>query len=490
MIYLKTNDGKYRHDLFELTREIIKNDNIEFIDKNISINKEDYLIEIIRQEGFVIASINEDTKVVEEYNIDFINIYEKNRLIKNAEKRLIYKILTKELGVEVPWGILTGIRPMKLAHNLYSLGLSNDAIINILEKEYLLSLEKINLMLKIMKNQEDAISKIDKDGINLYINIPFCPSKCSYCSFVSYPLDKQGNQDLIHKYIEKLEYEIVKMGNIINDRVINTVYIGGGTPTSLSTEELEKIIILIKNNFNLNKILEFTVEAGRPDTLDYNKLKMLKINGVNRISINPQTMNDTTLRRIGRNHNSEDIIASYSVAKELGFDIINMDMIIGLPGESIKDINNTLKEVVKLSPDNLTIHTLALKRRSKLKKINYEVENEQLDNKSTISLIDKYIGQVALEPYYLYRQKQSFLNLENIGYAKLSKASIYNILMMEETQTVIGIGIGAVNKIYDRQSGKIYRIPNFKSFDDYLSRVDETILIRESILKKLYERVL
>lgn len=263
---------------------------------------------------------------------------------------------------------------------------------------------------------------------------------------------------------------------------LNTVYIGGGTPTSIKTKDLERIVATVKDVFKDEDIREFTVEAGRPDTINTEKLKMLKDMEIDRISINPQTMNLKTLSKIGRNHNIESILSSYSLAKEIGFDIINMDLILGLPGEDIEDIAYSLNEIKKLDPDNLTVHTLSIKRRAELFNDKENIFNKTAMMKKALELTETKVYEMGLIPYYLYRQKQILGNLENIGYSKVGKECIYNISMMEEKETIIGLGLGAVSKFY--YENKIERLPNFKDLIQYSNRIDELITKKRRFISK------
>lgn len=480
-IYLQGYD--YKHDIFEILRVILDTDDIKFIDDKNSKKYEDRL-EIQTRGDEVHSEIYKGDRLIkdsiEPINLDYIDIYNRGRLENNARKRSLYKLLVEDEKL-LPWGILTGIRPLKLIHGLMDRGLDLNRSKEILKKEYLISNSKLELMEEIISNQRKHIYPLDNKKYSLYVNIPFCPSRCYYCSFSSYSFENDSEK--VREYLKVLQYELKETAKLVKDKKINTVYIGGGTPTHLRTVDLEDIIITIKKEFNIRENLEFTVEAGRPDTITKDKLLMMKKHGVNRISINPQTMNTDTLIRIGRRHNEKSIISKFHLAKAIGFDIINMDVILGLPGEDINDIKNTLDQISKLDPDNLTIHSLAIKRGSELAREN-NIEMEDIDEEALGKLIDKYIKNQKMYPYYLYRQKQSYTSLQNIGYSKKDKESIYNILMMEEKQTVVGVGLGAVTKIFDADTGKVKRIPNFKGLADYINRVNEN-LYSKNIIKNL-----
>lgn len=341
-------------------------------------------------------------------------------------------------------GSLTGIRPGKIVDELFEKDTNEENIFNILTKEYRLNKENAKLIIDISKRQKGYIYPIDKDKYSLYISIPFCPTRCIYCSFPSLPIKKFNAQ--VSDYINTLIYELHGIAKIMNGKKLNSVYIGGGTPTSISIIYLEKIIQTVYQEFRGN-LKEFTVEAGRPDTINKDVLLMLKNNNINRISINPQTMNDKTLKIIGRNHTSDDIIKAYDMAKDVGIPIINMDLIIALPEEGLEEVKDTLNIFERLDPENLTVHTLAVKRGS-----NYRENIDQFDKKDidTIhNMIDEtksFAREMNLNPYYLYRQKQILGNFENIGYVKEGTECIYNISIMEEKETIIAAGMGSVSK--------------------------------------------
>lgn len=483
-IYLQGYD--YKHDVFELLRVIIKSDKINFIENKDFANKdiEDYedRLEVKKIGPSISASLYSQGKLektqLERINTNYLSYYSPASLENNARKRSIYKLLVED-EERLPWGILTGIRPLKLMHGLLDKGLGLDEAKELLAEEFLLSSTKLTLMEEIVTRQRKYIYPLTNEKYNLYVNIPFCPSKCYYCSFSSYSL--KNDSDKVKKYIETLIYELKETAKMLESREINTVYVGGGTPTHLKTVDLENILVTIKREFKIDEEIEFTVEAGRPDTINREKLIMMSQQGVNRISINPQTMNDTTLARIGRLHDKKSTISTYKLAKDLGFDIINMDVILGLPGENIHDIENTLNTISKLDPDNLTIHSLAVKRGSQLSK-KEDIRMEEIDEVQLDKLIEKYIQDQDMYPYYLYRQKQSYSSLQNIGYSKKGKESVYNILMMEEKQTVVGVGLGAVSKIFDAESARVKRIPNFKGLGDYIDRVNENLYSKNKII--------
>lgn len=482
-IYLNNNDK--RHPVYELVKVIMETNNINFID-DLNFNIDGYLITINLEENVVNTKIYLNNNLISENNINDINdINIKRPLDKKisiAVKKSIYKAVENIKHINVPWGILTGIRPSKIVHYLKEKGIDKDEIINILIEEYLLDIKKAYLLFEITETQKRYIYPINKDNYSLYISIPFCPSRCVYCSFPSYLADKWSY--LIDSYTNSLIEEIKEMASFMNGKILKTIYIGGGTPTAIPTENLEKIIKSIYKYFDTTNILEFTVEAGRVDTINKEVLKMLKINKVDRISINPQTMNNRTLKLMNRTHTKEEIEEIFNLANDIDFCSINMDLIIGLPKEDEEDIKNTMEIIKRLNPDNLTVHTLTIKKSSKLNKEleKYDISKEEnLEN--MLDITKEYSEQMNMKPYYIYRQKQILGNFENIGYAKNGKECIYNILMMEEKQTVIGLGAGSVSKIFNSSTNKINRIPNVVNLNEYINRIEDMIKRKVQALK-------
>ena len=400
----------------------------------------------------------------------------RKKTIKETIKRSMFKILEQKFKSNVPWGILTGIRPVKIVHALLDEGKDEEYIKEKLKEDYYIKDDKIELALNIAKRERQFIYPIDENKVSLYVGIPFCPTRCYYCSFPANPVDKFGGKKPL--YVEKLLQEARGVAELLrdNNKEIETLYIGGGTPTTLSPEEMDTLIKGLYKEFDLSKIKEFTVEAGRPDTINREILEVLKKHGVDRISINPQTMNDETLQKVGRKHSVNDIIECFQLARELGFDNINMDIILGLVDENLEMVENTLKQIEKLSPESLTVHTLAVKRTSKLKENIDNYELTQFDEMTKmIDLSMKYAKKMGLNPYYMYRQKHMLGNLENIGYAKEGYECIYNIQIMEERQSNIALGAGSITKFVYTDENRIERVENVKNLEQYIDRVDEMI---------------
>lgn len=398
---------------------------------------------------------------------------------KNDLKRNIYINLLKLGNKELPWGTLTGIRPTKIVMEMLENDMSLEDIKKHLKEVYLVSDKRIKLCTDTAKNEFNILKKIDyKDGYSLYIGIPFCPTRCLYCSFTSYSI-AQWKKDT-DTYVEALCKELLAVSKMYKGKKLQTIYMGGGTPTSLEGYQLSKILNVVKKNFDLSNLLELTVEAGRPDSITREKLEALKEVGVDRISINPQTMQQKTLDLIGRHHTIEDIFESYKLAREVGFENINMDFIIGLNGEILEDVIDSFTKVKSFAPESITIHSLALKRAARL---NTENKREIMDNDLILSMINTATDTCAdlgLEPYYLYRQKNMAGNLENIGFSKPGKECLYNILIMEEKQTIIACGAGTSSKIVF-EDGRIERIENVKDPKLYIERLDEMIMRKESM---------
>lgn len=399
---------------------------------------------------------------------------------------LLFQLLTEYCGFTPKWGILTGVRPIKL-FRMITCRMGEEKGLDYFKTHLLVSPEKATLSLITMHNEEKILSQATPDSFSLYVSIPFCPTRCSYCSFLSSSVEKTAM--LIPRYLEYLCKEIEHTANIASDLNLRlkSIYIGGGTPTTLSAEQLSVLLGTINHSFNLSDCCEFTVEAGRPDTITSEKLITLKSCGVTRISINPQTLNDDVLKTIGRRHTTEQTLSAYALARKFGFDNINMDLIVGLPGDSAESFSSTLDRVIALKPECITIHTLSLKRSATI----FQEESEPFieDAKAAGQMLDYADKQLLLydyAPYYLYRQSRMVGNLENTGWAKPGFESPYNVFIMEETQTILACGAGAASKIKDPYSDRLERIYNFKYPYEYISRFEEMI-IRKDQVKTIYD---
>ena len=402
---------------------------------------------------------------------------------KNEIKQLVYRLLSEKTGKELPWGNLTGIRPTRIAMNLLEEGMNDEEIFEYMKNTYFVSDKKISLCIDIAHREKDILKEIDyENGYSLYLGIPFCPTTCLYCSFTSYPIGAYKN--IVDDYLSCLEKEIDYVAEAFAGKTLDTVYIGGGTPTTLEPHQIERLIGYLRSKLDFSKVKEFTVESGRPDSITREKLKAMKKMGVDRISVNPQTMNDETLKLIGRRHNVEQLIEAFNMAREEGFDNINMDIILGLPGERASEVQHTIDEIKKLAPDDLTVHSLAIKRGSKLAEVIHEKEMkgelkipllESISNtEEMMRIASDGAKDMGLSPYYLYRQKNISGNFENTGYAREGKAGIYNILINEEVQSIVALGAGTVTKrVYG--NGRIERCDNVKDVTLYMEKLDEMI---------------
>lgn len=402
--------------------------------------------------------------------------------VKNRIKRLIYEALSRDTGRQLPWGTLTGIRPVKIPMTLLEEGKAEPEIIACMKKNYLISDEKADLALKIARREKALLETLHyENGYSLYIGIPFCPTTCLYCSFTSYPLVSWKKR--VGEYLDALEKEIDYAAKSHRGKILDTIYIGGGTPTTLEPFQMQRLLEKIKGSFDLSHLKEFTVEAGRADSITPEKLEVLKRNGVTRISVNPQTMKQETLDLIGRRHTVEQVKEAFAMARSAGFSNINMDIILGLPGENAGDVRHTIEEIRKLNPDSLTIHSLAIKRASKLSQWIAENGISALNNtEETMEITAKGAAGMRMEPYYLYRQKNMSGNFENVGYAREGKFGIYNILIMEEKQNIVALGAGSISKRLF-PGGRIERCENVKEVAQYIERIDEMIERKRKLLE-------
>lgn len=399
---------------------------------------------------------------------------------KNVFKRFLYQALSELTGKTLPWGNLTGIRPTKIAMELLERGNTDREIVDFMEKEHFVSEKKAKLSLEIAKREKEILQTLHyENGYSLYIGIPFCPTTCLYCSFTSYPVCVWEKR--MDEYLDCLIKEIDYVAEAFREQVLDTIYIGGGTPTSLSPERLERLLTKLEETFDVCSLKEFTVEAGRADSITREKLEVIKRHHVTRISVNPQTMKDETLKLIGRQHTVAQVIEAFHMAREVGFDNINMDLILGLPGETPQDVAATIEAVKKLDPDNLTVHSLAVKRASKL---HQWIEENGLDTirntDETMDIAAAGAQAMGMQPYYLYRQKNMSGNFENTGYAKEGKNGIYNILIMEEKQTIVALGAGSITKrVFP--DGRIERCDNVKDVALYIEKIEEMIARKKKL---------
>ena len=395
--------------------------------------------------------------------------------VKNRIKVALYDLLCEYTQYNVPWGTLTGVRPTKIAWTLLDLGYTPEEVKKHMQQGYRLAADKADLMTRTAVRERSLMSGRDGMDASIYIGIPFCPTRCAYCSFVSY--DHHSYEKLSEAYLDALLREMEACAPMIRERKLQSLYMGGGTPTTLRPEQMDRLLTAVDRIYGLTSFTERTVEAGRPDTIHPEILDVLKDHGIDRISINPQTMHQKTLDRIGRWHTVEDVVRAYRLARDHGFDNINMDLILGLPGETPADVSATMERIQELAPDSLTVHTLAIKRSSR-----FYQENEGFDLvlqapviAEMIDISQKAAAGLGLEPYYMYRQKNMAGNFENVGYSIPGKECMYNIEIMEERQSIIAFGAGGMSKIYYPEENRLERAPNVKNVTEYIARVDEMI---------------
>ncbi len=449
-------------------------------------------IEVYSDFKYKDKTINVYTEIIyfdRAYSEDYYFSFDKENKSDKLIKKVFIAACTKSFchaakkikDVNLPWGVMCGIRPAKNARELSDEGYNENEIREIFKNVYEVNDEKTELALTVAENEKLLLSDIGKNSVSIYIGIPFCPTRCLYCSFVSTDIRVSGKY--IDGFVEKLLLEIKKTAEVI-DKIgayVENIYIGGGTPTTLSVKQLSEIFTALKNNFDFSKLKEFTLEAGRVDTITKEKLEAAKNGGVTRISVNPQTMNDITLKKVGRAHSADMVRDCFKLARKVGFDNINMDLIAGLPDETPEMFKYSLDEVIKLAPENITVHSMCVKRAANLRLSNIELTEARQMNEM-LSYTQKRMKESNMVPYYMYRQKNILGNLENVGYAKPGTMSAYNINIMEEKQTIIALGGGGSTKLV--MGDKIERIFNFKDpleyirrFDDILKKKDESIEI-------------
>lgn len=419
-----------------------------------------------------------------------------DRILKNEaqseaeqERRmavLLFGLLVEYSGFTPKWGILTGVRPVKLMR-LMTAEIGLEKTLEHFQKMFLVSPEKTQLCRVTMENEEKLLKLSRPESFSLYISIPFCPTRCAYCSFVSSSVEK--TMKMIPEYLSLLCRELEHTAQIAEELHLRleSVYVGGGTPTTLSAEQLKTLLAAVSRSFDLTFCREFTVEAGRPDTITPEKLLTLKDGGVTRISINPQTLNDEVLKRIGRRHTTEQTLSAFSLARSLGFGNINMDLIVGLPGDHLQSFYSTMDGVLRLAPESITVHTLALKRSSRI----FQEESRPVEDGAQLpaqmlDYADRQLAAHGYAPYYLYRQSRMVGNLENTGWAKPGFESPYNVYIMDETHTILACGAGASTKLRDPHSDRIERIFNFKYPYEYISRFEE-MMIRKDRVRAVYD---
>ncbi|EOS32942.1 coproporphyrinogen dehydrogenase HemZ [Lachnospiraceae bacterium A4] len=479
MIHVYTNRENYQYDLHALLKSFYPEHDVRVYAAEAQEEHQD------DEKQVIIQLFNDSMNVILDIDVrkEYVHTYKNDTdVIKKECKLSIYQDLCDYTGKTLPWGNLTGIRPTKLAMGMLAEGKEDAEIVAWLKAAHAVSDEKAQLSLDIARREKAILDRLHyEDGYSLYIGIPFCPTTCLYCSFTSYPIAVWRKR--VEEYLQALFQEIDFVAETYKNKILDTVYIGGGTPTTLEAAELDRLLQYVRNQFDFRQVTEFTVEAGRADSITREKLDVLKKRGVTRISVNPQTMKDETLRYIGRQHTVAQVKDAFWLAREAGFDNINMDIILGLPGELESDVQNTIHEICKLNPDSLTVHSLAVKRASKLSQWIEENGIATLRNTdSTMDIAQKGAYALEMKPYYLYRQKNMSGNFENVGYAREGKYGIYNILIMEEKQTIVACGAGSVSKrVYP--DGLIKRSENVKDVSQYIERIGEMIERKRVLLE-------
>lgn len=473
-LYVKNHN--FHFELENLTRLFFPNEKITVI-RDFSEPQPPYIYTEVSDKITIsvnIGSFNKSETAVKKLTDD------DNELVS---AQLLYKLLCDFTGLTQPWGILTGVRPVKLLRRLAEESNEEQAVKKF-EKDFFVSNEKIALSRETEHNERKILELSKPESFSLYVGIPFCPSRCSYCSFVMASIERA--EKLIEPYTKLLCEEIKQTAEIANKLGLRleTVYFGGGTPTTLSAEQLDTVLGTVNNSFDMSTCREFTVEAGRPDTIDIAKLFALKENKVDRISINPQTVNDEVLKTIGRKHTAQQFFDAFELARKCGFDNINTDLIAGLPTDTPESFKNSLDSIVRLNAECITVHTLCMKRASRLTTEGVTLDLQQArDAREMLAYTQNILGQNEYIPYYMYRQSRMVGNLENVGWSKKGFESLYNVYVMDETHTILACGSGGVTKLKRNNPDYLERIFNFKYPYEYIDRFDELIQRKSGIMQ-------
>lgn len=473
-LYVKNHN--FHFELENLTRLFFPNEKITVI-RDFSEPQPPYIYTEVSDKITIsvnIGSFNKSETAVKKLTDD------DNELVS---AQLLYKLLCDFTGLTQPWGILTGVRPVKLLRRLAEES-SEEQAVKKFEKDFFVSNEKIALSRETEHNERKILELSKPESFSLYVGIPFCPSRCSYCSFVMASIERA--EKLIEPYTKLLCEEFKRTAEIANKLGLRleTVYFGGGTPTTLSAEQLDTVLGTVNNSFDMSTCREFTVEAGRPDTIDIAKLFALKENKVDRISINPQTVNDEVLKTIGRKHTAQQFFDAFELARKCGFDNINTDLIAGLPTDTPESFKNSLDSIVRLNAECITVHTLCMKRASRLTTEGVTLDLQQArDAREMLAYTQNILGQNEYIPYYMYRQSRMVGNLENVGWSKRGFESLYNVYVMDETHTILACGSGGVTKLKRNNPDYLERIFNFKYPYEYIDRFDELIQRKSGIMQ-------
>lgn len=512
MLAVELNRANYEYDVNSIVKAFYPEEQVSVLtpemreEKRESLNSDIRIRILLNPGGAAITLDGEDYRWDAEasYNAEQKTADECAHEYKYGFKCFLYRVLSQVTGKELPWGNLTGIRPTKIAFQLLEEGKTEPEIVEHYRQKYYVSTEKAKLSVDIAGRERELLAtichekKVDRtceshqeceykkacgckeSGYSLYIGIPFCPTTCLYCSFTSFPIS--AYRKLVDTYVDCLIQELEYVAEWGRDKILDTVYVGGGTPTTLEPEQMDRLLTRVKSLFDFSAVKEFTVEAGRADSITEEKLKVLRQHEISRISINPQTMNQETLDYIGRKASVEQVEQAYALARSMGFDNINMDLILGLPGEGEPAVQHTIDRVVEMAPDSLTVHSLAVKRASRLNQLVQERGTSMLKNTDeTMRIAAEGAKRLGLLPYYLYRQKNMSGNFENVGYAREGKYGLYNILIMEEVQTIVALGAGSISKRV-HPDGLIERCENVKDVALYIEKIDEMIERKRKLL--------
>ncbi len=476
--------GQFRYELEKLCLAFLPFEKFEFLNDLSEIDPlKNRMVAVIEENDNIAISVELKIEQTLETRQNVLPKGSNKTDIERALAVLLFDCFLKITGYRSPWGVLTGVRPAKLMGRLVN-QLGKEEAVSYFKNDLLVSDKKTNLCLDTYISEEHIIEKSSPDSFSLYVSIPFCPSRCAYCSFVSHSVD--GAKKLIPQYVLLLVQELVETAKIVKKLGLKllSIYIGGGTPTSLTAEQLAVVMGAIKDNFDFSYLLEYTVEAGRPDTITKEKLEAIKTFGATRISINPQTMNDEVLETIGRRHTAKQMKDAFWLAREVGFDNINTDLIAGLTGDNLESFMASVDEIIALDPENVTVHSLSMKRASNLNKSNYQFlaqEGDEADKMVDYAL--RKLTDAEIYPYYMYRQSKTVGNLENVGYSKRGYEGLYNVFIMDETHSIIGCGASAVTKLREPNGNNIERIFNFKYPYEYIDNFQEMLKRKNGILE-------
>lgn len=410
---------------------------------------------------------------------------------KQAVLHVLHQLFEAETGEHQPWGILTGVRPLKLVHTMKEHGELEASIRRQMSSEYLVDKERTDLLMEIAANQERVVPDLyhlDKE-ISLYVGIPFCPTHCAYCTFPAYSMTEKATY--VDAFLQAMGVEFIHLGRLLReyDVPVTSVYIGGGTPTSLRAGELQQLMEMLHEHVpHAERWRELTVEAGRPDTITPDRVKVMREYGVNRISVNPQTFKASTLKQIGRGHTPDIVDHRFHFVREAGFTNINMDMILGLPGEDLSDVRYTMERIERLNPDSVTVHTMSFKRTAVVnqERNRFEIPHTQLV-RQMMAETSAWARDQHYQPYYVYRQKDILGNLENIGFARPGKESVYNVCIMEERQTIVGVGGGAATKLIGQGGKHLGRLANPREPKAYVETIEQVVAKKDDLLRATFE---